>query len=174
MHIILAILGAIGVVSVIIWRISIAIEAARIVGDTAQGLANLPRKMRFQSKARREGVEVIADPREAATLLMLSVARAGGEVTASQKATIRGQMTTRFELSEQTADEMLTQVAWLSRELPEPGSAVGRMVGLLKDAVTEDELRQLATMMDLVSHADGDPKPAQRELVEAYRRAAGV
>src|SRR5690606_12995385 len=85
MHIILAILGALGVAAMIAWRISIAIHAAREIGDAAQGLANLPRKMRFQSRARREGVEVIADPREAATLLMLSVARAGGEVTASQK-----------------------------------------------------------------------------------------
>ncbi len=68
---------------------------------------------------------MIADAREAATLLMLSVARAAGEVTASQKATIRGRMTSRFELSERDADGMLTHVAWLSRDLPEAGSAVG-------------------------------------------------
>ena len=174
MHIILGLLGAVGAISVIIWRISIAVQAARTVGDAAQGLANLPRKMRFQSNARREGVEVIQDPREAATLLMLSVARSAGEVTASQKATIRGQMASRFEMSEGDADEMLTQVAWLSRDLPEPGSATGRMVGVLRDAVHEGELRQLVAMMDLVAKADGDPTDPQREIIAGYRRAAGV
>ncbi len=46
------------------------------------------------------------------------------------------------------------------------------MVGLPRGAVTESELVQLGVMLDLVAHADGDPTPAQQEVVAAYRRAA--
>ena len=171
---IFGILGALATVGVIIWRLTILLQVGREAADAAHGLANLPRKMRFQSRAGKTGVEVINDPREAATLLMLEVARADGEVTSSQKATIRGQMSTRFEMSEDEANEMLTQVAWLSRELPEPGAAIGRMVRLLRDTVTPGEIAELTAMMRAVAFADGDPNDAQLALIDEYKRTAGV
>ncbi|MGD2132437.1 MAG: TerB family tellurite resistance protein [Maricaulaceae bacterium] len=171
---IFALLGALATVGVIIWRLTILMQVGREAADAAQGLANLPRKMRFQSRASKAGVEVINDPREAATLMMLDVARAGGEVTASQKAVIRAQMAARFELPEAEADEMLTQVAWLSRDLPEPGAATGRMVRLMRETVTPEEMAELSAMMRAVAFADGDPTEAQLEVIDGYKRAALV
>lgn len=169
MHIILAILGGLGAVGVILWRISIGLQAAREIGDAAQGVANLPRKMRFESRARRQGVANITDPREAATYLMLAVARAAGEVTASQKAAARDQIARRFEMCESDADELLTHVAWMTSQTALADSAVDRMTRLLSERLTPKEAAELEAMLEAVASADGAPSAGQLEVIERVR-----
>lgn len=174
MSILMGLLSIVGGIALLMWRLSIAMRAARDIGDAAQTVANLPRKMRFQSKAGKQGLMLVTDPREAATVLMLCVARAAGEVTASQKLVIRQQIVRRFDLDEKTADELLTHVTWLSKDAPDPFSPIPRMVKLLHKTVSTKELLELEDMLHAVARADGEPNAAQKALCDEVALKAGV
>tara|TARA_R110002072_G_scaffold54220_3_gene142351 strand:+ start:401 stop:928 length:528 start_codon:yes stop_codon:yes gene_type:complete len=174
MHIVLAILGALGAIGVIVWRISMAIQGARVIGEAAGEVANLPRKMRFRSKANRKGLSGVDDPQEAAAILLLGMARCGGEVTLEEKSTIRAEMARRFETSEEQAEELLARAAWISASLHNPEDGITRMTNVIAQRLSARELGELAAMMEVVAHAGGNPTPAQNAYLAQYRRRAGL
>ncbi|MCG8440563.1 MAG: TerB family tellurite resistance protein, partial [Caulobacterales bacterium] len=91
-----------------------------------------------------------------------------------EKVAIRGQMAARFDIDEGAADEMLAQVAWLSKDLPDADSAVDRMTDLVRRAVADKELIELEDMLGHVAEADGAQTPAQADIIARYRSRAGL
>lgn len=174
MAILMGLLSIVGGIALLMWRLSIAMRAARDIGDAAQTVANLPRKMRFQAKAGKQGLQLVTDPREAATVLMLCVARAAGEVTSGQKQVIREQIVRRFDLDEQTADDLLTHAAWLSKDAADPFAPLPRMIKLLRKTVTTKELLELEDMLHAVARADGEPNGLQKNLCDEVALKVGV
>jgi uncharacterized tellurite resistance protein B-like protein len=170
----LGFLAIIGGIATLMWRLSLALRAARDIGEAAQELSNLPRKMRFRSKTGKAGVQLIHDPREAAALLMLSVARAGGEVTKGQKDAIINQITGRLELSMDQAEELLTHVSWLSKDLPDASSAVARMGKLVLRTVSHKELIELEDMLMNIAHVEGEPNAAQKQLLNEFAQRVEI
>lgn len=174
MHVILAILGALGAIGVIVWRISMAIQGARVIGEAAGEVANLPRKMRFRSKANRKGLSAVDDPREAATILLLGIARTGGEVTVEDKTAIRGEIMRRFDVDEAEAEELIARAAWVSSGLSNPEDGIARMTNLIAQRLSARELGELAAMLEAVAASDGAVSPAQDAYLAQYRRRAGL
>ncbi len=174
MHILMLILGAIGAVAAIIWRIRMMGEAARTVADVAETAANLPRKMRVQSKARKGGLETVEDPREAATVLMVLFAREAGELSSDVKAAIQAQLEERLELEAPDAEEVLARAVWLTQDLPNADAAVDRMTGVIRAAVSDKEVLELDDMLRAVAAFGGGETPQQDALRARYRRRAGL
>ncbi len=174
MSVVLMLLGVIGGLGVRVWRISMAIQGARAIGEAAGEVANLPRKMRFRSRANQKGLSVVDDPREAATILLLGIARSGGEVTVEDKAGIRAEMMRRFELAESDANELLARAAWLSEGLHNLDDGIARMTQVIARATSPRELSELAGMLETIASADGGPCSAQENYLAQYRRRAGL
>ncbi|MCF6292860.1 MAG: TerB family tellurite resistance protein [Robiginitomaculum sp.] len=174
MTMLIGLLTIIGGIAALMWKISLGIQAAKQIGGVAKQVANLPRKMKFRSQTGKADVQLITDPREAAALLMLSVARAGGQVTKSQKDTILNQITGHFKLSTTNAEELLTHISWLSKDLPGADSAIAKMSDTLMQSVSNKELIELEDMLMQVAHADGKPTSAQKQILNQFAKQVGI
>lgn len=174
MHILMMILGALAAVGGIIWRIQMAAHAAREVGDMAKTAANLPRLLAFRHRSGKKGSRLVQDPREAAVILMLEVARAAGEVSREQKDVIRDIICEHFEFSEADAEEVITQASWVSQDEAGHDAMHRRLTKLIMGAVTEKELVDLDSMLVRVSSAEGTPTAAQLGVIETFRNLTGL
>lgn len=149
-------------------------RAARDAGDAARTMANLPRRLGFRHMAGKTGLASVDDPREAAVVMMLEVARAGCEVTAEHKALMVRLIREHFALSAEDAGALLTQAAWLSRQAPAPDSTMRRMAAIVREQVGSKELQDLAEMLEDVALVEGEPREEQSGLIGVYLRAVGL
>lgn len=174
MHILMMVLGVLSTIGVIIWRIQAASHAAREISDFAKGAAGLPRRMAFRRRAGKAGMQLVNDPREAAVILMLEIARARGEVTIGQKQRIQEIIVEQFEFDQAEADEILTQAAWVSA--PDAGTdrLIRQMVKIILRDVSGEDVVELDDMLIQVSEAEGQPTRVQLGVLQSFRRMAGV
>lgn len=176
MHILVFIIGVITAISVWYWRMQMLGRAARDGADMAKAAANMPRKLRFQHKAGKGGLKLVNDPREAAAVIMLEIARASGEVSREHKEIMAARMADEFDMDPDEAEALVTHAAWLTREAPAPHVVVARMTDLLlkTPGIGPKEIVDLDDILVAVSEAEGQPSPEQLGLLQAYRNKAGV
>ena len=158
MHILLALLGFLTFIAVWYWRLKMLHGAARDGYNAAKGLANKPRELDFRRRrARKGGLETVKDPREAAAVMMLEIARTRGAITEKQEAAMRAEMIEHFGGSDSTAEEMVTQAGWLTRNAPASHIVVGRMSEVIvkSPGMGHKEFDELASMLENVAVADG-------------------
>ena len=175
------ILGLIIAVATAIWWISRAARGARDVADMAQGLANMPRRNRFRKQAGKRGIDLIDAPQEAATILMVCVARlssyglkSGGQISDIAANKIITVLQSYMKISAREADELLTHMRWAAQELVQPESALVPMTNLLRDGINHAEAEDLSDMLRKISHADGNANDAQRAFIEKFRERTGI
>ncbi len=174
MHILLAVLGGLSALGVLLWRIQSGMHAAREIKDFAEGAINLPRKLAFRRKSGKSGSSLVEDPREAATILMLEVARAGGDVTRTQKDVIERLVSENFGFSASDAEEVIVQAAWVSEKEARTDALLRRMARVVSNTVSRQELIELKDMMVEVSAADGEPNQNQLDTITEYQTLVGL
>ena len=176
MHILLGLIGIITFIAVWYWRLKMISGATRDGLDAAKGAANLPRKMKFQHRARKQGLSVVTDAREAAAVMMMEIARTRGAITEKQDAAMKSEMIAHFGFTEPQAEEMIAQAGWLSREAPAPQSVMARMsdVILRSPGMGPKEFDDLCAMLENVAVADGKVTTVERDLIQVWRRKAGL
>ena len=171
---ILGILVAIGVWS---WRLRMARDGAREAVNLARSAANLPRRLAFKYRAGRNGLDLIDDPREAAAIMMMEVARArGGPLTERQSDVIADEIMRHFSFSQDEARELVAHAAWVTNKAPLPQETMRR----LSQKIVGDrylgpkEVVDLDGMLEAVSEAEGTPTRDQLALLQVYRDRAGL
>ena len=176
MHIILGIIAIITAISVWYWRMQQVKGAAEELGKVAETAANLPRKLAFRYKSGKNGLALIEDPREAAAIMMMEVARARGEVTLSQKDVIAEEIMRHFEFTAGEADDLVTHAGWVSRDTPIPHAVMEKMSKLIVNspALGPRQIVDMDGMLVAVSEADGLPTPEQMDLIQIFRNKAGL
>ncbi len=174
MHIILAILGALATVGFIIWRVRMAMDAAREISDLAGEAANLPRKMRFRSKARKRGHEVIDDPREAAAVLLYGAMACAGPVSKEDQAALSVDLAGLLEINAATADELAARGAWHVNMMIDPLNAVSRLTDLIVQQAGPDAMTSLIPVLDQVMDRSGPRTDEQKLYRDKIIRRAGL
>ncbi|MEZ5945539.1 MAG: hypothetical protein R3C13_06310 [Hyphomonas sp.] len=177
MHILLFLLGLIAAFGIWSWRIRMAREGAREAFKLAQGAANLPRKMAFRYKASQNGLSLIQDPREAAAILLMEIARArGGTLTERQSETIEREIVHHFQFTPAEAEELAAHAAWVTNTAPSPAETVRRLSNLIVSSpvLGPKEVIDLDAMLVAVSEAEGTPTRDQLALLQMYRDKAGL
>ncbi len=177
MHILLAILGILTAIGVWSWRIRMARQGARVAMDTARTVANAPRRFAFRYRAGRNGVSLIEDPREAAAVMMMEVARArGGPLTEAQGRVIDAEIMQNFSFTRAEADELSAHAAWVTNSAPNPRETMRRLSQLIVSApqLGPKEVVDLDAMLVAVSEAEGAPTRDQLALLQVYRDQAGL
>ena len=171
---ILGILVAIGVWS---WRLRMARDGAREAVNLARSAANLPRRLAFKYRAGRNGLDLIDDPREAAAIMMMEVARArGGPLTERQSDAIADEIMRHFSFSQDEARELVAHAAWVTNKAPLPQETMRR----LSQKIVGDrylgpkEVVDLDGMLEAVSEAECTPTRDQLALLQVYRDRAGL
>ena len=176
MHIVAIIVGILSAIAIWSWRLQQAKRGAEEAGKLLETAANLPRRMRFQSKTRKGGLDAIEDPREAAAVMMMEVARGAGEVTAEHKAVMRAEIMQYFELSEAEADDLIAAAGWLGRDAPAPHAVMQKMSRFVLDypGLGPKQFVDLSNMLDEVALIEGGPFEEQVALIRIYREKAGL
>lgn len=174
MHIVMAILGVLGTAAFIVWRIHIASQAARDLADLAGEAANLPRKMRFRSKAKRRAVETIDDPREAAAVLIFGVAACAGPVSEPSRAAMTQDMAQLFEISEAEATELAARAAWHVGGMIDPLNVVNRLTDIVAEKAGNAALSSLASIIQASAARTEMQSADQSAFIAKFRRRAGL
>ncbi len=176
MHILLALISLITFLAVWYWRIKMISGAARGGYEAAKTVANLPRKHGFRNKARKAGLRAVTDPREAAAIMMLEIARTRGTISDTQEAAIRTEMIEHFGFTDEEAQEWLTEAGWRAREAPAPHAAMARMSDVIvrSPGMGPKEFDDLCAMLENVAVADGRVTTDERDLIQIWRRKAGL
>jgi hypothetical protein len=169
-----SILAAIGIWS---WRIRMAREGAQEAAKLAQTALNMPRKLAFRYKAGKGGLSLIQDPREAAAIMMMEVARArGGPLTENQTAIMDREIMQHFEFTQDEADELTAHAAWVTNSAPMPGETMRKLSQLIvaSSVLGPKEIIDLDDMLVTISEAEGLPTRDQLKLLQVYRDNTGL
>ncbi len=175
------IIGIIIAVATAIFWVSRAARGVNEVTKAANTLRNMPRRMRFTSKASKRGIDLIDNPMEAATVLMVSAAKLS-EYANEHEGLISGASTSRIiatlksymKISAVEADELLTQMRWAVKDLSQPDTTLMPMTNILSKAINRAEADDLSDMLRKISHADGEPNDEQRAFIEKVRERLGL
>ena len=177
MQFLVALLGILAAIGLWSWRLRMARDGAREAVDLARSAANLPRRLAFKYRAGRNGLDLIDDPREAAAIMMMEVARArGGPLTERQNTAIAGEIMHHFSFSQDEAHELVAHAAWVTNKAPLPQETMRRLSQKIVGGryLGPKEVVDLDGMLEAVSEAEGAPTRDQLALLQVYRDRAGL
>jgi hypothetical protein len=118
-------------------------------------------------------LRAIDDPRDAATILMLLIAR-GRDPTAQQIAAIEETMRRVFHF-DQDLNERLTQARFIAGRAQSFEQATGIFSDLFKKQLTPEERRELLGMVETIALIDGPgPSPIQTGQLDVLKRRVGL
>lgn len=176
MHIVGLIIAIASGIALWTWRAQRAAEAARELEGIAKTAANLPRKLAFKRKTGKAGLQLVDDPREAATILMVEIGRAGREWSRETRDVIEDIIIREFELVSEDAEALIAHASFLLRDGPVADAVVTRMSKMIlqQDAIGPKEIVDLDGMLVAVSEADGLPNADQLALLQTFRNLVGL
>lgn len=147
-------------------------DAANMVRGAAIQAKNMPRQQRFKKAHNRTGFDLVETPVEAATALMIMIARAGKtrRIEDIARQVMETQLTVNMQLSADDADGMVRQIDSWIHNVTLPESAISPMTKILHNSITRDEAADLAAMLDQVACADGEaPDINHSAFLRAFR-----
>ena len=145
-------------------------SGAREAADAVETLSNLPRRMRHRRAAGKRGFDLLASPLEAATAMMVAVARVGPSraVTPPAREVILDTLTGFMEQSPSDAQDLLTQIEALLFTTAQPADGVARCTTILHPALGREDAERLAGALSDIAAASGASSDQMR-LVAAFR-----
>lgn len=177
MQIVLFLVGVLAAIGIWSWRLRMAREGAQEAARLAQAALNMPRKLAFRYKAGKGGLSLIQDPREAAAIMMMEVARArSGPLTENQTAIMNREIMQHFEFTQDQVDELTAHAAWVTNSAPAPAETMRKLSRLIvtSSVLGPKEVVDLDAMLVAVSEAEGLPTRDQLKLLQVYRDEAGL
>ena len=172
MHILLAIVGALGAVGVLLWRMQMAANATRDIVSTAHDAGRFFRRWSWFRKANANPLDLIEDPREAAAAMMVAAAQYDGALSAREEEAILEQMRAHFGTDERTAADLLARGRWLAKSTADLGQTFHRASAIIRSRCTREEQQSLIEMLRAVAAADGRTEGVVK--VEIDRLADGI
>jgi uncharacterized tellurite resistance protein B-like protein len=127
---------------------------------------------RAAARERTTCLRAIDDPRDAAIILMLAMARAAGDPTREQIATIEKLACEVLGLHGELAERM-TQARFIAGRAESFAQAAGLFSDLFNKHLTAGERLQLVSMLEEVARLDR-PCEEQREGLELLKRRIGL
>ncbi|WP_017932012.1 tellurite resistance TerB family protein [Robiginitomaculum antarcticum] len=164
-----ALIGIISVIGMLIIWAGRAARSARHISDAAGTLANLPRKLRYQKRVGRSGLDLVESPREAATVLMVAIARLSGDgrVSPGESDAIETGLIEHMDWPAEDAEEFVLNIRWLTREYKQADSVLRPMTNFLQKQISSKEAAELRDMMESIAAVNG-PTDSQQDLIRRY------
>jgi hypothetical protein len=142
------------------------IQAKRTQRKDADRLANA------RAAARNAPLRAIDDPRDAAMILMLLMARETGDPTREQIAAIEGMVRATFGF-EHDLDARMAQARFIASRADSFAQAAALFAELFNKKLTVDEKRELVEMVEKVADLEG-PRQVHAEAVDVLARRVGL
>lgn len=175
MHILAIILGVLG--AGFWWALRLSAhrknigDAANMARGAVVHAKNLPRQRRFKKAHNKRGFDLIETPMEAATVLMIMMARAGDSrrIDDVERDIIEAQLIANMQLSADDADGMIRQMDSLTHDIVLPETSITPMTKLLRQYIDREEARDLVDMLGRVASATGAADINQREFLRRFK-----
>jgi uncharacterized tellurite resistance protein B-like protein len=130
------------------------------------------RRREAREAARIAPLRAVDDPRDAAAILMLLMARVQGDPTREQIATIEDRLRTVFGFEHELAERM-TQARFIARQVDSFEQAARVFAELFKRQLTSHERLQLVAMLEEVARIER-PCDTQIEAIMAFKPMIGL
>lgn len=175
------IIGIIIAIATAIYWVGRAARGAKDIADVASTFRNMPRRSRFKNRASQRGMELIDDPMDAATILMVSVARLSaysqahdGLLSDKAQARILSVLVKSMQLSRREAEELLTQMRWTTKNFVQADTALVPMTNILSASINHSDAEDLSNMLRKISHADTAATTEQKDFINRFRNRIGL
>jgi len=112
----------------------------------------------------------LTDSMDIAALLVVSVAKANGEITRDTREDILAIFEKEFGVSNKRAVEMFTSSAHLLRDVLDMEGEVRHVVAPGKDQFQSSHIEKLIQMMEQASRLENGPSDAQTAILNAVKK----
>lgn len=170
MSILLGILGAMGALGLLLWRLHMAAEAAKGIAETASDARGLFRRWRWQRKFAADTLDLVKDPREAVAAMMVAAAQYDGAMTERERAAILTALTGVLGATPGQAEELLAHARWLTKDSHDLDRCLIKLTPLLRQSCSPEQLSEVVAMVTRVADADGRPGEAIRSSLQRLQR----
>jgi len=167
MHILIAILGAIAAA---FWAFTYFVNAANEGREAIRDVKGVIRSGKWNRRVDQRLIENLADPREAAAILMYQVAAYDGDVSERQKAQMVASMRSAFEADEETAEGLFAFARMAIGQINDAGNSLRKILRPVVGVCTTEERQTLIDMLDAAAEVEGAPSDVQRRLIAEARR----
>jgi len=118
-----------------------------------------------------EAAHMIETPIEAATVLMIMIARAGESrrIEETERTVMEAQLVANMQLSADDADGTIRQLDSLTHDIVLPESAITPMTKVLREHIGRDDAQDLVDMLVQVASAEDAPDINQKEFLRRFR-----
>ena len=130
------------------------------------------RRAAARERERTACLRAVDDPREAATILMLLMARVGGDPTKEHITAIEQLIRVTFGFERELTDRM-TAARFMASRAEGFEQAAGLFSDLFNARLTAGERQDLVGMLEEIAAVDG-PSTAHNEAVELIKRRIGL
>lgn len=121
-----------------------------------------------RERATRAPLRVIDDPREAAMVLLTSLAMQRGEITAEQNVALSRIATERLGLGGK-AEHHTTRAAFAARQARDANAVVADLTPLFHTRLNPEEMDDLFAMIEEIAALHGGPTEAQEAMIDRLR-----
>ena len=174
MAILIELLGLIGGLAFLLWRIKMASDAAKDIAETAQGAKNYMRRRRWEKRAMADPIKDMDDPREAAATMMTALASYDGVMSEREENVILQEMKKHFGADDHMAAELLAHGRWLSKDAGDLNAFLSRLMPPLVRHLGPKEKHDLLGMLNNVANANGEASDLEKDAILFIKRHLGV
>lgn len=173
-YIIMGILSILGTAAYFVIRANQVAQAGRGLGEAAADVKKMVRRSKWRGKANVDALREIDDPRLAATVMMVAIAKSEGDLTESQKKTILDQVETRLQIGGDAAQELFVHARWLISDLGDVDTVVRRTTRPVAARCTDGEKSELIDMLRTVADVEGGMTDALANVIDRLALSLGV
>jgi len=167
MHILIAILGVLGIAAFWYYRMKSVSGAAEEIIDAAERARGAFRRKRFKNKAEAATIDAIKDPRTAATVLLVAIASADGRMSEKAETAIREAMQNVFEVEK--PEEELIFAKWAAADVVDLNNLVTRLGRVWVEKLDLDERRQLYELAVRIASVEREPDDLMLSALQRLR-----
>lgn len=168
MQFLIAIIGLMGVIGVILYRMNQAAEATRDASEAVRDLGHMARRWGWRSKFAKDALEFVTDPREAAVAALVAVAQADGALTERERELILEQTQKIAGGTREQAEQMVAHARWSVRDVRDVNKCLGKLAPVLRKGCTVEQRGDLVDMLAAI--VDLDRVGADRDISDAITR----
>jgi uncharacterized tellurite resistance protein B-like protein len=155
MQFLLAIIGLMGVIGVILYRMNQAAEATRDATEAVRDLGHMARRWGWRSKFAKDSLEFVTDPREAAVAALVAMAQADGALTERERTLILEQTQKITGGTVEQAEQMLAHARWSVRDVRDVNKCLGKLAPVLRNGCSPEQRADIVDMLNEIVRADG-------------------
>ena len=159
MHVLVAVLAALGAAAFWYYRLRALGGAARDVVDTARRVRGAYRRRLFRNKVESSTFASVDDPAAAAAAMLIALAGPDGRPSAAAEEAVKEEL--GRILAPGALAETFTFGSWLAGQGTDPVDLSRRFAKLWTGALTAEERAEFFDMASRVARADGEPTDLQ-------------